>query len=143
MYYNIYNIYMYIIYYKGDIRSCTTQNTISQGIFSWNLKSLGNFNRELELSGRIFIWNLIMLLRGSILCRTLPDVTFIIHVYTKFSPSFRFGEHDLARCLQCSNSHPPARCWSWRAKSICWTEDRRQRPLIFINTIASSSGRLP
>ena len=81
-------------------------------------KSLGNVYRELELSGRIYTWNLRILLRGSILCRTLPDFTLIIHVYTKFSPSFRFREHDLARCLHCSNSHTPARCWCWRAKSI-------------------------
>ena len=76
---------MFIIYYKGDMRYCTTQNTISHGIFTWNLKSLGNVNRKLELSGRIFTWNLRILLRGSILCCTLPDVTFIIHVYIKFS----------------------------------------------------------
>ena len=77
------------VFYKGDIRYCTSQNTVSHGIFFWNLKSPGDFNRELELLGRIFIWNLRMLLRGSILGRTLPDVTFIVHVYT--SLQFQFG----------------------------------------------------
>ena len=91
------------------------------------MKSLGNVNWKLELSGRIFIWNLRILLRGSILCRTLLDVTFIVHVYTKFSQVSVFREHDLARrvvAVLIAAIHTLLQgAGVGELRAFCWTED--------------------